>query len=118
MLVMFVLIYIAVSVLGMDRSPYLTLSENHIICEITYTDGTTRKNLVPDQWRMSRGDVLRARIKLFYIRANRCSSLYNDIFALRGWKTEEINGIQFELNSILVEKWEGKMIDKGLIERQ
>ncbi|MCZ2639321.1 IS1380 family transposase, partial [Bacteroides fragilis] len=36
--------------------------------------------------------------KLFYIRANRCSSLYNDIFALRGWKTEEINGIQFELN--------------------
>lgn len=64
MLVMFVLIYIAVSVLGMDRSPYLTLSENHIIGEITYTDGTTRKNLVPDQWRMSRGDVLRARIKL------------------------------------------------------
>ena len=46
--------------------------------------------------------------KYFYIRANRCSSLYNDIFALRGWKTEEINGIQFELNSILVEKWEGK----------
>ena len=46
--------------------------------------------------------------KHFYIRANRCSSLYNDIFALRGWKTEEINGIQFELNSILVEKWEGK----------
>ena len=41
--------------------------------------------------------------KHFYIRANRCSSLYNDIFALRGWKTEEINGIQFELNSILVE---------------
>ena len=46
--------------------------------------------------------------KHFYICANRCSSLYNDIFALRGWKTEEINGIQFELNSILVEKWEGK----------
>src|SRR5574344_2066936 len=44
----------------------------------------------------------------FYIRANRCSSLYDDLFSLRGWKTEEINGIQFELNSILVEKWEGK----------
>ena len=43
--------------------------------------------------------------KSFYIRTNRCSSLYNDIFALRGWKTEEINGIVFELNSILVEKW-------------
>ena len=26
----------------------------------------------------------------FYIRANRCSSLYDDLFALRGWKTEEI----------------------------
>jgi len=35
-------------------------------------------------------------------------SLYNDIFALRGWKTEEINGIEFELNSILVKKWKGK----------
>ena len=44
----------------------------------------------------------------FYIRANRCRSLYDDLFSLRGWKTEEINGIQFELNSILVEKWEGK----------
>ena len=46
--------------------------------------------------------------KSFYIRANRCGSIYNDIFALKGWKTEEINGIEFELNSILVEKWEGK----------
>ncbi|GKH19002.1 hypothetical protein CE91St9_17260 [Bacteroides thetaiotaomicron] len=55
--------------------------------------------------------------KTFYIRANRCSSLYNDIFALRGWKTEEINGIQFELNSILVEKWEGKCY-RLVIQRQ
>ena len=46
--------------------------------------------------------------KSFYIRANRCSSIYNDTFALKGWKTEEINGIEFELNSILVEKWKGK----------
>ncbi|MCQ2077452.1 MAG: IS1380 family transposase [Bacteroidaceae bacterium] len=53
----------------------------------------------------------------FYIRANRCGSLYNDIFALRGWKTEEINGIQFELNSILVEKWEGKC-HRLVIQRQ
>ena len=29
--------------------------------------------------------------KSFYIRANRCSSLYEDILALRGWKTEEID---------------------------
>ncbi|WP_288177229.1 transposase, partial [Prevotella sp. CAG:592] len=44
----------------------------------------------------------------FYIRANRCGSLYDDIFALRGWKKEELGGIEFELNSILVEKWQGK----------
>ena len=53
----------------------------------------------------------------FYVRANRCSSLYNDIFALRGWQREEINGIEFELNSILVEKWEGKPY-RLVIERQ
>ena len=55
--------------------------------------------------------------KSFYIRANRCSSLYNDIFALRGWKTEEINSIEFELNSILVEKWKGKAC-RLVIQRQ
>ena len=53
--------------------------------------------------------------KSFYIRANRCCSLYNDIFALRGWKTEEINGIEFELNSILVEKWKAYRL---VIQRQ
>ena len=39
---------------------------------------------------------------------NRCSSFYDSMFALTGWKTVEINGIEFELNSILVEKWKGK----------
>lgn len=38
-------------------------------------------------------------------------------YTLRGWKTEEINGIQFELNSILVEKWEGKCY-RLVIQRQ
>ena len=70
--------------------------------------------------------VVRARRKLsvnrealhaLHIRANRCSSLYDDLFSLRGWKTEEINGIQFELNSILVEKWEGKCY-RLVIQRQ
>ena len=42
----------------------------------------------------------------FYIRANRCGSLYDDIFALRGWKKEELGGIEFELNSILARKME------------
>ena len=40
----------------------------------------------------------------FYIRANRCGSLYDDIFALRGWKKVELGGIEFELASILIEK--------------
>ena len=55
--------------------------------------------------------------RLFYIRANRCASLYDDIFALRGWKKEVINGIEFELNSILVEKWRGKAY-RLVIQRQ
>ena len=46
--------------------------------------------------------------KFFYIRANRCAALYDSMFALTGWKKVEINGIEFELNSILVEKWKGK----------
>ena len=44
----------------------------------------------------------------FYIRANRSSSLYDSLLALRGWKREVINGIEYELNSIITEKWEGK----------
>ena len=55
--------------------------------------------------------------KLYYIRANRCQSIYNDIFALRGWKCVEINGIEYELNSILVEKWKG-MACRLIIQRQ
>ena len=53
-------------------------------------------------------DTVKAHCKYFYIRANRCSAFYEDMFALRGWKAEEINGIRFELNSIVVEKWKGK----------
>ena len=39
------------------------------------------------------------------------------MFALTGWKTVEINGIEFELNSILVEKWKGKTY-RLVIQRQ
>ena len=53
-------------------------------------------------------DTVKAHCKYFYIRANRCSAFYEDMFALRGWKAEEINGIRFEVNSIVVEKWKGK----------
>ena len=53
-------------------------------------------------------DMVKAHCNHFYIRANRCSAFYEDMFILRGWRTEEINGIEFELNSMVVEKWEGK----------
>ena len=46
--------------------------------------------------------------RFFYIRANRCSSLYDRIAALENWTKVLINGIEFELSSILVEKWAGK----------
>ena len=46
--------------------------------------------------------------ELFYIRANNCSSLYDSLLALRGWQRQEISGIEYELNSIITEKWEGK----------
>ena len=55
--------------------------------------------------------------ELFYIRANNCSSLYDSLLALRGWQQEEINGIEYELSSILTEKWEGKAY-RLVIQRQ
>lgn len=62
-------------------------------------------------------DEVRKHCKTFYIRANRCGSLYDDMSALRGWKKEEINGIGVELNSILVEKWKGKVY-RLVVQRQ
>lgn len=62
-------------------------------------------------------DEVRKHCKTFYIRANRCGSLYDDMLALRGWKKEEINGIGVELNSILVEKWKGKVY-RLVVQRQ
>ena len=83
-----------------------------------------RKGLIVNRFRADCGscsddivEEVEKHCKTFYIRANRCSSLYNDIFALRGWKTEEINGIEFELNSILAEKWKGKAY-RLVIQRQ
>ena len=39
------------------------------------------------------------------------------MFDLNGWKNVEINGIEFELNSILVETWKGKT-HRLVIQRQ
>ena len=44
-------------------------------------------------------DMVKAHCKHFYIRANRCSAFYDDMFILRGWRTEEINGIEYELST-------------------
>ena len=83
-----------------------------------------QKNLIVNRFRADCGSCseeivseVEKHCKHFYIRANRCSSLYDDIFALKGWKREEINGIEFELNSILVEKWKGKAY-RLVIQRQ
>lgn len=78
------------------------------ICRVRVDCGSCSREIV---------ETIEPHCDKFYVRANRCSSLYNDIFALRGWKREEINGIEFELNSILVEKWEGKPY-RLVIERQ
>ena len=61
--------------------------------------------------------MVEAHCKSFYIRANRCASLYDSMFALTDWQKVEINGIEFELNSILVEKWKGKQY-RLVIQRQ
>ncbi len=53
-------------------------------------------------------DTVKAHCDRFYIRASRCSAFYDEMFILRGWRTEEINRIEYELNSIAVEKWKGK----------
>ena len=62
-------------------------------------------------------DMVKAHCNHFYIRANRCSAFYDDMFILRGWRTEEINGIEYELNSMTVEKWKGKVY-RLVIQRQ
>ena len=62
-------------------------------------------------------DMVKAHCNHFYIRANRCSAFYDDMLKLRGWKEKVINGIRFELNSILVEKWKGKAY-RLVIQRQ
>lgn len=62
-------------------------------------------------------DMVKANCNYFYIRANRCSAFYDDMFILRGWRTEEINGIEYELNSMPVEKWKGKVY-RLVVQRQ
>ena len=61
--------------------------------------------------------MVEAHCKHFYIRANRCSFLYDTMSSLTDWQSVEINGIELELNSILVEKWNGKLY-RLVIQRQ
>ena len=62
-------------------------------------------------------DMVKAHSKLFYIRANKCASLLDKFSKLQGWEKENINNIDFELNSIEVEKWERKKY-RLIIQRQ
>ena len=62
-------------------------------------------------------DMVKAHSKLFYIRANKCASLLDRFSKLQGWEKGNINNINFELNSIEVEKWEGKKY-RLIIQRQ
>ena len=55
--------------------------------------------------------------KRFYIRANNCASLYDKLFALRGWTWFEDGGNVYELNSVMIEKWVGKVY-RLVIQRQ
>lgn len=52
-------------------------------------------------------DTVEKHYGLFYIRANRCATPYDDIVALRGWKIGEVGGASVKLNSILTKKWKG-----------
>ena len=45
------------------------------------------------------------RCERFYIRAQNCGSLVNDIMTIRGWKLHEINGLKTELVSVTVRRW-------------
>ena len=81
-----------------------------LIVGIENSDGNTNV-------RFHQKEEIAKHCKTFYIRANRCSSLYNDIFALRGWKKVKLGGIEFELASILIEKWKGKAY-RLVIQRQ
>ena len=56
-------------------------------------------------------DTVKVHCKHFYIRANRCSGFYDDMFILRGWRYEEINGIEFELTSIVEENASASLTD-------
>ncbi len=46
--------------------------------------------------------------KYFYIRANRCAALYNQINTLQEWMHEEINFVDYEVTSIPFERWESR----------
>ena len=85
------------------RSGYfsLNLSNNSVMRERVHVN-RTMKDLVADLRIMK--SVLLSQYMPF-------------LFALRGWKRGEINGIEFELNSILVEKWKGKTY-RLVIQRQ
>ena len=53
-------------------------------------------------------EVVETNCRHFCIRANRYSSFNDSILSLTCWNNVEINNIEFELNSILIDEWKGK----------
>lgn len=53
-------------------------------------------------------EVVETNCRHFCICANRYSSFNDSILSLTCWNTVEINNIEFELNSILIDEWKGK----------
>jgi hypothetical protein len=61
--------------------------------------------------------TVRNHCRYFYIRANKCASLYDNIMILRDWKRIEINGMEVELNSVNYSEWKN-MGYRLVIQRQ
>ncbi len=81
MIIMCVLISLAVSVLGMDRSESQVIDPDSIIGDITTASGDEHQGLTPDEWRLSGGDLLEADIKLPddapFSDSSLCFTIYN-----------------------------------------
>lgn len=86
LIIMGVIIYIAVLVLGTDSCPQQVIKDSQITGTIFYTNGQVKKNLKPDKWRLTRGDRLKASIKLPsrkpYTNTSLCFYSYNAVVIL------------------------------------
>ena len=84
-----------------------------VLCEI-WTEWAHYQSLQSWLWIMfrgNRGGKVEKHCKSFYIRANRCSSIYNDTFALKGWKTEKSMALSLNWTLSLLRSGKVRHID-------